>query len=227
MANRGGKCGSMTDFLFLCFKITVNGDHSHEIRRQLLLGRKAMTNLDSVLKSRHYSADKRLYNQGYGIPSDFPGGSDGKESAFNMRDLWELDCKKSRALKIWCLLTVILEKTPESPLDSKEIKTVNLKRDQPWIFPGRTDAEAIAPVFWPTDANRRLIGKVTDAGQDRGQKEKRMSDDEMAGQHHQCNEHELGQTLGEGKGQKAWCAAVSGVAKSWTRLGNWTTMMLS
>ena len=77
----------MTDFLFLCFKITVNGDHSHEIRRQLLLGRKAMTNLDSVLKSRHYSADKRLYNQGYGIPSDFPGGSDGKESAFNMRDL--------------------------------------------------------------------------------------------------------------------------------------------
>jgi len=87
MANRGGKCGSMTDFLFLCSKITVNGDHSHEIRRQLLLGRKAMTNLDSVLKSRHYSAAKRLYNQGYGIPSDFPGGSDGKESAFNMRDL--------------------------------------------------------------------------------------------------------------------------------------------
>ena len=77
----------------------------------------------------------------------------------------------------------------QSPLDRKEIKPVNLKGDPPWIFTGRTDAEAEAPVFWSREANRRLIGKVPDAGKNWGQKEKRVSEDEMAGRHHQCNEH--------------------------------------
>ena len=86
-------------------------------------------------------------------------------------------------------------------LDSKEIKPVNLKGDQPWIFTGRTDAEAEAPVFWPSDANRQLIGKVPDAGNDWGQKEKMVSEDEMAEQHHWCNGQELGQTRGDGEGQ--------------------------
>ena len=95
----------------------------------------------------------------------------------------------------------MLEKTPESPLDSKEIKPVNLKSDQPWIFTGRTDAEAEAPVFWSSDANRWLFGKVPDAGKDWGQKEKRESGDEMSEQHHRCNEHELGQTSGGAEGQ--------------------------
>ena len=94
----------------------------------------------------------------------------------------------------------VLEKTPESPSDSKEINPVNLKWDQPWIFTGRTDAEAEAPVFWSSDANRWLIGKVFDAGKDWGQ-EKRAPENEMAGQHHRCNEHELGQTPGDGEGQ--------------------------
>ena len=94
-----------------------------------------------------------------------------------------------------------MEKTPESPLDSKEIKPVNLKGNQPWIFTGSTDAEAEAPVFWSSDANRQLIGKVPDAGKDWGQKEKKASEDEMAGWYRWWNEHELGQTPGDGEGQ--------------------------
>ena len=76
---------------------------------------------------------------------------------------------------------MVLEKTPESLLDCKEMELVNFKGDQPWIFAGRTDAETEAPVFWSSDANRWLIGKIPDAGKDRGQKEKRVSEDEMAG----------------------------------------------
>ena len=76
-------------------------------------------------------------------------------------------------LKNWCLSSVVPEKTPESPLDSKEIKPVNLKGDKPWIFIGRTDAKAKAPVFWLSDVNRWLIGEVPDAGKERGQNEKK------------------------------------------------------
>ena len=90
---------------------------------------------------------------------------------------------------------------------SKEIKSVNLKGDQPWIFTGRADAEAKAPVFWSSNVNRQLIGKVPDAGKDWGQEENRASTDEMAGQHHWCNEHEPGQIRGdvEGQGGLACC----------------------
>ena len=128
--------------LFLGSKITVDGDCSHEIRRHLLLGRKVMTNLDNVEKQRHYSADKCLYSQGYALPS-------------GRIWLWELDHKEGRTPKNQCLWTVVLRKTPESPLDSKEIKLVNIKGNQSWIFTGRTDAEAEAPVFWSSDENRQ------------------------------------------------------------------------
>ena len=87
-----------------------------------------------VEKKKHYSADKDLYSQGYGPPSGHV-------------QLWELDCKEGKMPKNWCLLTVVLEKTPESPLDSKEIEPVNLKVNQPWILIERTDAEASASVF--------------------------------------------------------------------------------
>ena len=89
------------------------------------------------------------------------------------------------------------EKTLQSPLDSKEIKLVNLKWNQPWTFVGRNDAEA--PVFWSPDENSQLVGKVPDAGKDWGQ-EKRVSEDEMSAWHHQYNEHELEQTLGDAEG---------------------------
>ena len=95
---------------------------------------------------------------------------------------------------------MVLEKIPESPLDSKEIKSVNLKGNQPWILVGRTDAEAEASVFWSSDVHSQLIGKVPHAGKDWGQKEKRVSEDEMDGWHHGFNGHELGQTSGDGKG---------------------------
>ena len=85
--------------------------------------------------------------------------------------------------------------------NSKEIKPVNLKGNQPWIFIGRTDAEAEATVFWSSDVNRLLLAKVPNVGKDWGPKEKRVSEDEMAGWYHRCNEHELGQTLGNGEGQ--------------------------
>ena len=139
-----------------------------------------------VEKQRHYSADKDPYSQGYGVPSGHIW-------------LWELDRKEGRTPKNWCLWIVVPEKTPESPMDSKEIKPVSFKGDQPWIFTGRTDAEAEVPVFWSPDANSQLIGKVH--GKDWGQKEKRASEDEMAGQHHWCDEHEFGQTPGAGEGQ--------------------------
>ena len=135
------------DFLFLGSKITLKGDCSYEIRRWLLLGRKAVTNQlkQSVEKQRHYSAHEGPYSQGYGLPRGYIL-------------LWVLDHKEGRTPKNWCLSTVVLEKTPEGPLDSKEIKPVSLRGNQPWIFIGRTDAEAEAPVFWSSDANRQLIG---------------------------------------------------------------------
>ena len=153
-----------------------------------------------VEKQRHHSAHKGLYSQGYGLPTGHIW-------------LWELDCKEGRTLKKWCLQTVLLRKTPESPLDSKEIKPVNLKGDQPWILTGRNDAEAEAPVFWPSDANRWLTGKFPDSGKIQGQKKKRESKDEMAGWHHHCNEHELGQPWELGKDREAWCTAVRRVHK--------------
>ena len=100
----------------------------------------------------------------------------------------------------WGPWTVVLEKTLESPLKNEEIKPVNLEGNQPWILIGRTDAEAEAPVFWSPDMNSRLTGKVPDAGKDWGQKDKMVSDDEVAGWHHWNNGHELGQTLGDGEG---------------------------
>ena len=106
-----------------------------------------------VEKLRHYSADKALNSQGYGLPSG------------HLR-LWELDCKEGRAPKNVCLKTMVLEKTPESLFNSKEIKPVNLKRNQPWILIWSLDAEAEAPEFWSHDANCRFIGKVPDAGKD-------------------------------------------------------------
>ena len=107
-----------------------------------------------VEKQRHYSADKGPYSQGSGLPSGHVG-------------LWELDRKEGRILKNWCLWTVVLEKTPKSPLDCKEIKAVNLKESQPWILVERTNAEAEAPVFWSSDVNSWLIGKVPDAGKEK------------------------------------------------------------
>ena len=154
-----------TDFIFLGSKITVDGDCSHEIKRCLLLRRKGMTNLDSVIKKLCF-ADKGLYSQTYGFSSSHVW-------------MWELDHKEGWALKNWCFRIMVLEKTLESPLDCKEIKPVNPKGNQSWIFIGRTDAEAETPILWTPDTKSQLVGKDLDAGKDWRQKEKRVSEDQM------------------------------------------------
>ena len=115
--------------------------------------------------------------------------------------MWELDNKKGCMLKNWCFWTVVLEKTLERSLDSEDIKPVNLKGNQPWIFIGRTDAEA--PILWPPSAKRWLIEKYPDAGKDWRQEEKGMTEDGMVGWHHRLDGHEFKQIQGDGEGQES------------------------
>ena len=118
--------------------------------------------------------------------------------------MWELDHKEGWAPKNWCFRTAVLEKTLESPLDSKEIKPVNPKGNQSWILIGRTDAEA--PILWPSHEKSWFIGKDPDPGKDGGQVEKGVTKDEMAEWHHWLKGHEFEQALGEVKDRDAWCA---------------------
>ena len=149
----------VSDFIFLGSKITADGDCSHEIKRRLLLGRKAMTNLDSVLKSWHLFTDKGLSSQSYVFSSSYVW-------------MWELDHKEGWVPKNWCSWTVGLEKILESPLDCKETKPVHPKGDQSWIFIGRTEAETETPIFWPPDAKNWFLRKDSNSGKDWREKEK-------------------------------------------------------
>jgi len=110
-------------------------------------------------------------------------------------------CISSSVPKNWCLRIVVLEKTLESPLDCRKIKSVNSKGNQPWIFIGRTDAEAEAPILWLSDVKSWLIRKDLDAGKDWRQEEEETTEDEMVGWHHQLKGHEFEQALGDGEGQ--------------------------
>ena len=149
-------------------------------------------------KQRHYFANKGPSTQSFGFSSSHVW-------------MWELDHKESWAPKNWCFWTVVLEKTLKSPLDCKEIKPVNPKGTQSWIFIGRTDAEAETPKLWPPDAKNWLIGKNPDAGQDWRQEEKGMTEDEMLGWYHRLDGHEFEQAPGVGDGQgrlvccSPWC----------------------
>ena len=179
----GETMDTVRDFIFLGLKITTDGDWSHEIKRCLLLGRKVVTNLDSILKSRDF-ANKGLPSQSYGSSSGHVW-------------MWELDHKEGWVLKNLCFWTVMLEKILESPLDCKEIKPFNPKGNQSWILIGRTDADAEAPILWPPDVNRWVIRKDPDAGKDWRQEEKGTKD-EMVGWHHWLNGHEFEQAPGDG-----------------------------
>ena len=148
-----------------------------------------MSNLDSVLKSRDITLPTKVHIV--------------KAMVFlvvkNRCESWTI--KKGWALKIWCLQTVVLEKTPESPSHSKEIKAVNPKGNKSWIFIERTDAENEAPILWSPNVKSCIIGKDPDAGKDRRQEQKGMTEEEMVGWHHWLSGHGFEQALGDGEGQ--------------------------
>ena len=140
-------------FILLGSKIIVDSDCSHEIKRHRLLGRKAKTNLNRVLQSRDITLQTKVHIT---KAMFFP---------IVMVWMWKLDHKESWAPKNWCFWSAVLEKTLESPLDCKEIKAVNPKGNQPWMFIEGTDAEAETPILWPPDdAKNWLIRKDPDAG---------------------------------------------------------------
>ena len=137
--------------------------------------------------------------------------------------MWELDHKESWAPKNWCFWTVVLKKTLESPLDCKEIKPVNPKRNQFSIFIERSDAEAEAPIIWPPDSKNWLPGKDPDAEKDWRQEEKGTTEDEMVGWHHRLNGHDFEQTPGDSEGQGSLACCSPWVTKNRTWLSDWTT----
>ena len=141
-----------------------------------------------IKKQRRYFVNKGPSSQSYGFSSSRVW-------------MWELDYKENRALKNWYFWTVVLQKILESPLDYKEIKAVNPKGNQPWLFTGRTDSETEAPILWPPYAKKWLIGKDPDARKDWGQEEKGATEDKMVGWHHWLNGLEFEQAPGDGDEQ--------------------------
>ena len=178
MANRWGNRGNGESILGGS-KITADGGWSHESKRYLLLGRKAMTNLHSMLKSRDITLPTKVRLV--------------KAMVFSSSNIWMwgLDHKESWGLKHWCFWTVVLEKTLESPLDCREIQPVHPKENESWIFIGRTDAKAETPILWPPDSKNWLIWKDSDAGKDWRWEEKGATEDEMVGWHHRLNGDEF------------------------------------
>ena len=170
---------TVTDFIFGGSKITADGGYSHEIKRCLFLGRKVMTNLDSLLKNRDITLPTKVHPVKVVV---FPVAMYGCES-------WTIkkaECRRTDAFELWCWRRLL------SPLDCEEIQPVHPKGDQSWVFIGRTDVEAETPILWPLDTKSWLIWKDPDAGKDWGQEAKGMTEDEMVGWHHWLNGHELG-----------------------------------
>ena len=200
---------TVADFILGGSKITADDECSHEIKRPLSLGRKVMTNLDSILKSRDI-ANKGPSSQGYVFSNSHIC-------------MWELDYKESWAQN-WCFWTVVLEKTLESPLDCKEIKPVHPKGNQSWISIGRTDVEAETPILWLPHVKNWLIWKYPNAGKDWGQEENGTTEDEMVGWHHWLNGHEFGWTPGvsNGQGGLVCCSPLGRKESDTTEQLNWT-----
>ena len=171
-----------------------------------------MTNLDSILKSRDIILPTKVHLV--------------KAMVFSSGHvwIWELDCKVSWAPNNWCFWTVVLEKTPESPLDCKEIQPVHSEGDQPWDVFGRNDVKAETPVLWAPHVKSWLIGKVSGAGSNWGQEEKGRTEDEMAGWYHWLDGRESEWTpgVGDGQGVLACCDSWGRKESDTTERLNWT-----
>ena len=218
----GEKLETVADFIFLGSKITADGYCSHEIERCLLSGRKDITNpllllsrfsrvrlcvtRQRIKKLRRHFADKDPYSQSYGFRNSHV-------------QMWEINHKEGWVLKNWCFWTVVLEKTLQSPLESKEIKPVNPKWNQSWIFTGRTDTEAEAAILWLPDMKWWFTGKDSQACKDWRQEEKGATKDEMVGWHHKLNGYEFEQTPGDSEGQGSLMSSSPWGHKQWAPWG--------
>ena len=185
---------TVSDYIFLGSKITADGDCSHKTKRRLLLGRKVMTNLDSILKSRDIILPTKVRLVKSVV---FPVVMYGCESC----TVKKAEHRRIGAFELWCWRRLLRVSRIVCLLDCKEIQPVHPKGDQSCVFIRRTDVEAETPILWLPDAKSWLIGKDPDAGKDWGQEEKGMTEEEMVGWHHRLDGHGFGWTPGVGDGQ--------------------------